>query len=279
MRSIIVLSLLGLIWVFSQTHLFAFQPSNQCYIYPGCDLREVAYAAADNLEYNITSDIDRTLPLVTSCFVQEDDFTTTSALGRQLGELIGSRLSQHGYKVTDLRLRKDTLAIRPGIGELALSRNMQHLKNSTEVQAVIAGSYNCLEDRAIVSSKIINTKDNSLLAAHDFEFRLNSQLKGLCNKTAQLQQSKPKPQEQYADEPYDQPLVTGTIILDPSKSTDAKLIQSRLADLGLYLDKIDGAWGKNSKIALKKFKNRHQLPDPEKWDMRTQVKLFTGTQK
>ncbi len=275
MRSIIVLGLTGLLCIFSQSSLFALQPKNQPQAYANRALQQIAYAAADSLEYNITSDVDRTLPMVTSSVVQENDFTATSALGRQLGELIGSRLAQHGYNITDLRLRKDSLLISPGKGELALSRDRQHIENDTEIQAIIIGTYKCLENKVLASCKIIKTRDHSILAAHDFSFRLDNQLRDMCT-ADKVQPRKLSQDEQVHGRQDMRPLATGTIILDPSKSTDAKLIQSQLAEQGLYLDNIDGIWGKNSKIALEKFKIRHQLPDPEKWDFRTQVKLFSN---
>lgn len=70
------------------------------------------------------------------------------------------------------------------------------------------------------------------------------------------------------------PISTGTIVLDISLGEDAKKIQSRLADLGLYKGPIDGIWGSGSRAGLRLFKRDHSLKNPEKWDKETQIFLF-----
>ncbi len=234
----------------------------------------IAYQAADALEYNLTSDLSRVLPIMFSSFADLSDLQSTSVLGRMLGEQMGSRFSQHGYTVVDMRLRKDSLLVSPGKGELALSRSMEHIRKSWNAQAVIAGTYHIVNHRAVVSARIISTTDNSVLSSHDFSFRLNQDLMSLVtpDRVKQPEEQKDTPSLEPTG-----PLSTGVIKLNPSRSTDARLIQSRLAELGLYLDKIDGIWGKNSKIALERYKARHQLPEPGKWDMPTQISLFRGT--
>lgn len=234
----------------------------------------IAYQAADVLEYNLTADISRTLPIMFSSFVDLSDFNTTSVLGRMLGEQVASRFSQHGYNLVEMRLRKDSLLISPGNGELALSRNMNNIRGSWDAQAVITGTYHIVGDKAIVSVRVISTTDNSILSSHDFSFRLDRYLSAMVdpNKvTSFSRDADPK------NRTVQGPLSTGAIQLNPSRSTDARLIQARLAELGLYLDRIDGIWGRNSKIALERFKAQHQLPAPDRWDMPTQLRLFQGT--
>jgi peptidoglycan hydrolase-like protein with peptidoglycan-binding domain len=72
------------------------------------------------------------------------------------------------------------------------------------------------------------------------------------------------------------PVLSGETVLDPAVPHDAKMIQTRLADLGLYKGKIDGVWGRNSRAALKSFKEKSGLSDPERWDKETQIQLFLG---
>jgi len=77
--------------------------------------------------------------------------------------------------------------------------------------------------------------------------------------------------------PLDQRLMAisnGEILLNPKVKEDAKLIQNRLADLGLYKGPIDGIWGKGSESALKTFKTENALPHPLRWDRETQMLLF-----
>lgn len=273
MKKSAVAILLFLIFFFSAYTAGAWTPvSGQGLVrmeaFPG-----IAYQAADALEYNLRPDISRTLPIMFSSFVDIRDLHSTSALGRLLGEQIGSRFSQHGYNVIEMRLRTNSLQITPKTGELALSRDMKKIRDSWDAQAVITGTYHIFEDKAVVSAKIVSTVDNSIISSHDFSFKLDRYLATLVRPET-VAQEKEETQEEKTPQG---PISTGVISLNPSRSTDARLIQRRLADLGLYLDRIDGIWGKNSKIALERFKARHQLPDPDKWDMPTQIKLFQGT--
>lgn len=237
------------------------------------NLPGITYQAADVLEYNLSSDISRTLPIMFSSFVDLNNLKSTSALGRLLGEQIGSRFSQHGYNVVEARLRTDSLQIKPKTGELALSRDTDDIRTSWDAQAIITGTYHIFDDKAVVSAKIVSTVDNSILSSHDFSFKLNRYLSTLVTPQSLVLDR----EEPSHERPSTGPISSGTIILSPNRSTDAKLIQKRLADLGLYLDRIDGIWGKNSKIALERFKVRHQLPDQDKWNVSTQVRLFQGT--
>jgi peptidoglycan hydrolase-like protein with peptidoglycan-binding domain len=70
------------------------------------------------------------------------------------------------------------------------------------------------------------------------------------------------------------PVLSGETLLDPAVSRDAKLIQGRLAGLGFYRGTIDGVWGRNSRAALRAFKEKNALANPEDWDKDTQLLLF-----
>jgi len=67
---------------------------------------------------------------------------------------------------------------------------------------------------------------------------------------------------------------SGSVLLNPSSSQDARKIQIRLQELGLYKGPIDGIWGKGSQGALKAFKEQSLLAAPDKWDKETQMLLF-----
>ena len=75
------------------------------------------------------------------------------------------------------------------------------------------------------------------------------------------------------------PISSGSVLLNPAVPKDAKTIQSRLTEQGLYRGAIDGIWGKLSRAALKSFKEQNSLENPDKWDKETQILLFRGTNK
>ena len=75
------------------------------------------------------------------------------------------------------------------------------------------------------------------------------------------------------------PIASGSALLNPALPQHAKIIQSRLANLGFYSGPVDGIWGKGSRGALKSFKDQNSLGKPEQWDKETQVLLFQEIKK
>ncbi len=75
------------------------------------------------------------------------------------------------------------------------------------------------------------------------------------------------------------PIASGSALLNPALPHHAKIIQSRLANLGFYSGPVDGIWGKGSRGALKSFKEQNSLGKPEQWDKETQVFLFKEIKK
>jgi TolB-like protein len=231
---------------------YSYAVSSNKYHASANDINAIASAAADMLENNLLYKLNRTLPILSTSFVNLDNLKTSSSFGRLLGDRMASRFSQHGYKVIELKLRKDCVIIQEGKGELALSRDIKQLNNSHNVQAVIVGTYSFLENLVFVSTKIVSGLDHSILSSYDFTIETDGWLKGL----------------------HEKEFTSELTLLQPSNSSDAKLIQARLFQLGYYTSKIDGKWKKYSIAALKKFKKQNHLPNVDKWDIETQKALF-----
>ena len=79
---------------------------------------------------------------------------------------------------------------------------------------------------------------------------------------------------QASEEPDEESITSGEVLLNPDNAKEARLIQKRLAELGLYKGPIDGIWGKGSRAGLKAFKEKNSLGAPDKWDEETQKALF-----
>lgn len=73
------------------------------------------------------------------------------------------------------------------------------------------------------------------------------------------------------------PIESGARLLDAQKYTDAVLVQTRLQELGYYRMKIDGDFGKGSKIALKKWSKEKLGDGTDVLTMDVQKELFKGT--
>ena len=266
-------------------------------------LPKATYAAGDHLEANLIYELDRTVPILSTSFVNLDNLTVVSSFGRLLGEQIASRFSQHGYRVIDLRVQKDELVSQERKGRLALPKGIKAISSSYDAQAIIVGTYIVANDLVYVSARIVRTLDDSILSSYDFTIRLDETLKEVAKKqppkrvlkprslNSQVQkksQKGPKKTEKIrkkspkgpkrAEKPYKNgPFATGTIALNPRNRLAAKIIQSRLAELGYYTSKIDGKWRRLSREALKAFKTKKGLRYASRWDMATQKALFRGT--
>lgn len=77
-----------------------------------------------------------------------------------------------------------------------------------------------------------------------------------------------------SDEPDEESISSGEILLNPDHAKDARIIQKRLAELGFYKGPIDGIWGKGSQFGLKAFKEQNSMGNPDLWNKETQLLLF-----
>lgn len=225
------------------------------------------YAAADQLESNMLYRLDRSQPVLATSFVNFDALDESSTFGRMLGDQIAIRFGQHGYNVLELKLRRDQILVRDGTGELVLSRNLDHIQRQHDIQAVIVGTYTISNDTAFVACKLVRTRDNSVLAGHNFAIYLDTTLKNIAGAD----------QVQRVAASGEGPLASGLILLKTSESGGARLIQARLAELGYYHSKIDGLWQTYSKKALREFKTERKLGYVNQYDLDTQKALFKGT--
>jgi TolB-like protein len=233
----------------------------------------IGYSIADALEHNLGQRVNKSKPILFTSFVDLDDLQMSSTFGRLLGEQVASRMAQHGYRVVELKLRRDSLIISEGAGEIVLSRNLENIRNNHDAQAVIVGTYTVVDESVIVTARLLSAVDGAMLSTHDLTLGLSPLIHSLVHKNqARVQSGRPKPSKEAATGP----LGRGTVLLDPKNSLAARIIQTRLAELQYYKDKIDGIWGKNSRSALGRFKAEHQLPGTA-WDLHTQQELFRGT--
>lgn len=242
-------------------------------------------AAGDMLEKNRLYYLDRTLPILSTSFVNLDDLKETSAFGRLMGVRVASRFSQHGYRVVESRLGKGSMIIQKKNGEFVLSKETARLDGSHDAQAIIVGTYSFGEDRAYISARIVGIRDNTVISSYDFSMRMDETLKQLAGKKAgcviatrkgveisDIEESKTEISK--SEKGGKNPISNGSILLELSNPLAAKIIQTQLSRLGYYKWKIDGIWKTRSQRALAAFKKEKKLPNATRWDLETQVALF-----
>lgn len=120
--------------------------------------------------------------IVVATFVDLDDLRTTSQFGRMSSEMVGNRLSQMGYATVSVNLRRD-LAIVQDRGEFLLSRDLSQIQTEHAADAVVVGTYvvsgSGNDQRVIVSLRMIDVTDNSLLAGTNYEMTVGPRLRTL----------------------------------------------------------------------------------------------------
>lgn len=235
-------------------------------------LDRAAYWAADMLEENLLYALGRTRPVLAASFVNMDRLEQSSTFGRLLADRIATRFSQHGYHVIELKLRKTALAVQPGNGELALSRDLQLIQSEHDAQAVMVGTYILAGKRLHATVKLVGTADQAVLSSCDFSMDLTPELLALAQK-----ESLPPPKARPRVKKAQGPLASGMVHIDPADGKQARTIQARLAELGHYTARIDGQWGRKSREALKNFKRKVGLAPLYQWDLDTQKALFRNS--
>lgn len=146
------------------------------------DLIKSSYQVADALTLQLDQpDQGANYPLVVASFVNIDNLEQSSTFGRAIAEYVGSRFSQNGFKVVELKLR-DTVYIKQNSGEFLLSREVKNLSTEHEVKALVVGTYSLAEDTVYVSAKVIDPSDATILATHDYSLRVGRNLTQMLGK-------------------------------------------------------------------------------------------------
>ncbi|EIJ41680.1 hypothetical protein BegalDRAFT_0769 [Beggiatoa alba B18LD] len=149
---------------------------------PDVNLVEASYVVADALLLNADKiHLNRTKPLLVASFVNVDDVQQSSTLGRIIAEQVGSRISQNGMKVVEVKLRSDSIFVKgnqyPNEGEFLLSRELKDLSSEHDAIAVVVGTYAESKSRVYITAKMLNTNDNSILASFDYSLPIGADVK------------------------------------------------------------------------------------------------------
>lgn len=132
-------------------------------------------ASAELLKRSALSAIDGR-PILATSFVNIDNLTESSTLGRTLAELFVSGLSQQGIPVTEVKMRED-LYIREKLGEMILSRQLDRLSQSHDAQAVLIGTYGIGGENIYVNARLVRTKDNLILGSQELTVPITQDIK------------------------------------------------------------------------------------------------------
>lgn len=150
-------------------------------------LIEANYNAVEQLIASIppSRSLSKQKPIIVTTVVNIDDLAG-SRFGRMLAEQIGTKMTNIGYAVVELKLR-EKIFVKKDVGELMLSREVQDLSTSQRAQAVVVGTYTesaggmypGSSGSVFVTLKIVRVTDNVVLAAYDYVLPLDANVRSL----------------------------------------------------------------------------------------------------
>ena len=137
------------------------------------------YEAADKL-VELLQEFNPTDNVLVATFSDLNELDASSPFGRQTAELFASRLSQHGIKILDVKLRKEDILIQPS-GEFMLSRNLTDgISAEHDISAVVVGTYSSPKfgSHTHVNARMLKVDDGTYLSAHNYSLD-NRQIQSL----------------------------------------------------------------------------------------------------
>ena len=236
-------------------------------------LGNAAKTIAHKLDQNLRHRLNRSIPIIKTSLVNIDNMKKSSTLGRYLGDQIGIEFSNYGYKIRELGVRKDSILMKKGKGEFALTRDVEEVVRDNEAQALIVGTY-CQGKRYVdVSVRVVSTMDQSIISSCNTRIRKTPSIKGML-KESTYEESGTDDSGTNTSE-HSGPYQSGKVKLDKLSIIDTRIIQKRLRKLDYYDGCIDGIWGPKTQKAMKNFKVANNISNPKEWNMKTQKKLFS----
>ena len=131
-------------------------------------LLEYSYKAGDHLHAQLAGGEAAAHPMLAASFVDAANVENVSDLGRLLSEQVASRLSQHGYSVTEIQLRSDEVRVDPAGGVLVLSRDVSAINADVPAYSVLVGTYTVVGRQIYVNTRVLRASDGVALASSDF---------------------------------------------------------------------------------------------------------------
>lgn len=146
---------------------------------PDTDVILSSYRAVDNL---LTQNVAADSRLLVTTIANIDNLEDSSALGRLLGEQLGTRLAQLGYTVLEVKLNRDVVMV-PAAGEFALSRAVQEYAQKQGATAVLTGTYAVGKDTVYVTLKLLDWRDSQVISAYAYTLPIGSNVNALLQES------------------------------------------------------------------------------------------------
>ena len=135
-----------------------------------------ALIASTGKQRNLSSNA----PVLVANLVNTDALGESSSLGKIIAEQVQGRLAQHGYAVSEMKLRSQ-LFVKNAQGDLLPSPEVVQLSMLNHAQAIVLGTYAVANNFVYVSLKMVGS-DNVILGAHDYTLPRSDDMRALLKK-------------------------------------------------------------------------------------------------
>ncbi len=143
------------------------------------DMQGESYRAADNMLRTMFDKLRLNgTKILPASFVNERDMEETTPLGRLISRQFANRFTQAGYSMVEIKLRQN-IVLQKGHGQLLMTRELEKIRDSHDVHAVLVGSYVTTPSRVYVTSQVVRLKDGVTVAAEDFDIPISKDVAAL----------------------------------------------------------------------------------------------------
>jgi TolB-like protein len=119
--------------------------------------------------------------LIVATMANVDALEKSSTLGRVISEHIGSRLTQNGHSVVELKVRQ-SIYMKNNEGEFLLTRQIKEVAAAHNAQGVVVGFYAISSRFVQVTLKLIDPESGLVLSAYDYTLPLDKQIKSMVRR-------------------------------------------------------------------------------------------------
>ena len=118
--------------------------------------------------------------MIVASFVNVDDMTDSSSLGRIVSEQIGSTLARtpYAFPITEVKLRQN-IFLKEKAGEFLLSREVVSISKKHDAQALLVGTYAIAHQTVYISARIVNPATNRIVSSCDYNVPFDGNLRTL----------------------------------------------------------------------------------------------------
>lgn len=136
------------------------------------------HQAAQSLIDIAGGQLDPAARMLAASFANIDNLSQSSSFGRIASQQLVSSFAAEGYQFVELLLRNNVY-VDQSQGEFLLSRALADISAEHNADVVLVGTYAIAERNVYITARLIRTRDNIILASHDYAVPFTPDMRNL----------------------------------------------------------------------------------------------------